>query len=95
MALITIQECEVKKKPVKRSFRKLDLEKLKEYLVKHPDAYLREIAAEFGCCETTLTYACRRLGITRKKTRIIEEQSAKQVAEYEERIKDIPKDKRV
>ena len=75
VALITIQQWEkklkeegtLKKKPVKRSFRKLDPEKLKEYLAEHPDAYLREIAAEFGCCETTVTYACRRLGITRKK----------------------------
>ena len=79
VALITIQECEkklkeegtLKKKPVKRSFRKLDPQKLKEFLTKRPDAYLREIAAEFGCCETTVTYACRRLGITRKKRRRI------------------------
>ena len=42
----------------KASVRKLDSEKLKQFLAKHPDAYLREIA---------VTYACRRLKITRKK----------------------------
>ena len=75
VAIITIRQWEnklkeegtLKKKPVKRSFRKLDPEKLKAYLALHPDAYLREAAEEFGCCETTITYACRKLKITRKK----------------------------
>ena len=75
VAIDTIQKWEkmlreegtLSKKQVKRSFRKLDPKKLQEYLQLHPDAYLREIAAEFGCCETTITYACRRLKITRKK----------------------------
>ena len=75
VAIITIRQWEnklkeegtLKKKPVKRSFRKLDPEKLKAYFALHPDAYLREAAEEFGCCETTITYACRKLKITRKK----------------------------
>ncbi len=75
VARSTIQEWEkklreegtLKKKTVKRPFRKLDPEKLKEYLAIFPDAYLREIGAEFGCCETTVTNACRKLKITRKK----------------------------
>ena len=61
------EEGTLKRKSVKRSFRKLDPEKLKQFLAQHPDAYLREIAAEFGCCEITVTYVCQRLKITRKK----------------------------
>ena len=61
------EEGNLSKKPVKRSFRKVDPEKLKVYFEKHPDAYLREAALEFDCCETTITYACRKLKITRKK----------------------------
>ena len=57
----------LKKKPVIRSFRKVDPEKVKLYFTEHPDAYLRDAATEFGCCETTITYVCRKLKITRKK----------------------------
>ena len=75
VAIITIRTWEtklkeegtLKKKPVIRPFRKLDPEKLKMYLKDHADAYLREIAAEFGCCETAVSNACRKLKITRKK----------------------------
>ena len=75
VAIDTIQKWEKKlreegtlsKKPVKRSFRKVDPEKLKIYFEKHPDAYLREAALEFDCCETAITNACRKLKITRKK----------------------------
>ena len=75
VAIITIRTWENKlkeegtleKKPVIRPFRKLDPEKLKIYLEDHADAYLREIAAEFDCCETTVSNACRKLKITRKK----------------------------
>ena len=75
VALSTIQKWEkklkeegtLKKKPVIRSFRKVDPEKVKLYFTEHPDAYLREAATEFGCCETTITYVCRKLKITRKK----------------------------
>ena len=77
VAIITIRQWErrlmeegtLKKRPVKRSFRKLDPEKLKTYFAQHPDAYLREAAEQFGCCETTITNACRKLKITRKKKR--------------------------
>ena len=61
------EEGTLSKKPVKRSFRKVDPEKLKLYFADHPDAYLLEAAAEFGCCETAITNACRKLKITRKK----------------------------
>ena len=33
----------------KETWRKIDPERLKKYIEEHPDAYLREIAAEFHC----------------------------------------------
>jgi transposase len=54
------------KKP-QRTFKKLDPEKLKEYVKEHPDAYLQEIGDAFGCSDTAVMKAFRRLGITRKK----------------------------
>ena len=55
------------KKELKRSFKKIDPEKLTAYLEKHPDAYLREIAEAFDCTDMAVHYAMRKLGITRKK----------------------------
>ena len=54
------------KKP-NRSFKKLDPEKLQNFVNKHPDAYLKEIGEAFGCAESSVRKALRRLGITRKK----------------------------
>ena len=65
------EEGTLEKKPLNRQPRKLDSDRLKAYIEAHPDAYLREIAAEFGSCETAVTYALRRLKITRKKRRNI------------------------
>ena len=67
------EEGTLEKKPLNRKPRKLDPERLKAYIKAHPDAYLREIAEEFNCCETAVTYALRRLKITRKKRRNITE----------------------
>lgn len=50
------------KKPLK-----LHPEKLKAYVEKYPDRYLREIAEEFGVTVTAVFYACKRLRITLKK----------------------------
>lgn len=47
--------------------RQIDEHKLKAYIEAHPDAYLREIAVEFGVSATAIMYACRRAKITRKK----------------------------
>ena len=54
------------KKPC-RKFKKLDPEKLKAYVSKHPSAYLKEIAQIFGCSDTAVLKAFRRLKITWKK----------------------------
>ena len=77
VAIITIriwekklkEEGTLKNKPLKRQPRKLKADALRAYITAHPDAYLREIAEEFKCCETAVTYALRRLKITRKKRR--------------------------
>jgi transposase len=47
--------------------RQLDEYQLKAYIEAHPDAYLREIAGEFGVSATAIMYACRRFKLTRKK----------------------------
>ncbi|VRF49271.1 IS630-Spn1, transposase Orf2 [Streptococcus pneumoniae] len=41
--------------------------RLKNYLTDNPDAYLTEIASEFGCHPTTIHYALKAMGYTRKK----------------------------
>jgi transposase len=52
-----------------RQPQKLETEKLKAYIEKHPDSYLREIAEEFKVTITAVFYACKRLKITLKKRR--------------------------
>ncbi|ESV55093.1 transposase IS630, partial [Streptococcus agalactiae LMG 14747] len=47
--------------------RKVDRDKLKNYLETHPDAYLTEIASVFGCHPTAIHYALKSMGYTRKK----------------------------
>ncbi|MEX0962320.1 MAG: IS630 transposase-related protein [Simkaniaceae bacterium] len=45
----------------------IDTQKLQAFIQKHPDAYLREIAEEFGSTAQGIFYACRRLKISLKK----------------------------
>lgn len=59
------------KKELHRSFRKIDPEKFKAYVVEHPDAYQREMAEAFGCSESGIQDALRRHKITRKKRRSV------------------------
>jgi len=59
---------EVKDAPPRRkAYKKLDPTKLISYVEKHPDAYLKEIGDVFGCSDTAVMKAFKRLGITRKK----------------------------
>jgi transposase len=51
----------------KTTWRKIEPAKLKKYIEENPDAYLREIAAEFGCSVHAVEKALKRLKITRKK----------------------------
>lgn len=59
-------------KPIQREFayRKIDHEELKSYIEKNADAFLCEIAQKFSVTLQAIFYACKRLGITRKKRRI-------------------------
>ena len=51
----------------KETWRKIDPSKLQKYVQEHPDAYLREIAASFGCTISSVESALVRLKISRKK----------------------------
>ena len=50
--------------------RKVDRDRLKNHLTDNPDAYLTEIASEFGCHPTTIHYALKAMDYTRKKRTI-------------------------
>jgi len=59
---------EVKDAPPRRkAYKKLNPEKLMTYVKEHPDAYQKEIGDAFGCSDTAVRKAFKRLGITRKK----------------------------
>jgi len=55
--------------PRRRKPFKIDPEKLRAYVSSNPDAYVREIASEFGCVPSAIDKALKKLGITRKKRR--------------------------
>jgi len=63
---------EIKNKPVNRPFKKIDPERLRTYIKDHPDAYLKEIAEEFGCSAPAVQKALRRLGFTHKKVKALQ-----------------------
>jgi len=58
---------QLESKTRRETWRKIDPEKLKKYLRQHPDAYLKEIAEEFGCSTVAIFKALKRLKISRKK----------------------------
>ena len=51
----------------KQTWRKIDPDKLRQYVEENPDAYQYEIAAAFGVRLYAIQNAFKRLGITRKK----------------------------
>ena len=73
----------------RETWRKIDPVRPTEYVSQHPDAYLKEIAQEFGCTDVAVLMALRRLKITRKKTTQHKEmdESFRQV--FIERLKDM------
>ena len=80
-------------KPLNRGFRKIDPEKLKEYVENHPDDTQQEIADAFKCSNQAVSKALKRNGITRKKKTLrYKEQDPQKVEEYREEVKDIPED---
>lgn len=58
---------DLKVKIPNRPYKKIDPEKLREYVSVHPDAYLSEMAEAFGCSAEAVRRALKRLKITRKK----------------------------
>ena len=57
----------LKPKSYERSPRKINNERLIQFLKDHPDAYLRETGEEFQVDPSAIFYACKRLNITLKK----------------------------
>ena len=53
---------------VRERKRKIDKNELKQAVAEKPDAYLREPAGKFGCTETAVFHALKKLNITRKKS---------------------------
>ena len=56
----------------KETWRKIEPSKLKKYVKENPDAYLKEIAEEFGCSNVAIFKALKRLKITRKKNHFVQ-----------------------
>jgi len=54
-------------RPLNIGFKKIDPELLKKYVEEHPDAYLKEMAVQFGCSDVGIIKTLRKLKITRKK----------------------------
>jgi transposase len=54
-------------KPRRSSPSLIDSQKLQSFVREYPDAYLREIAKEFGSTLQAVFYACKRLKISLKK----------------------------
>lgn len=57
----------LKPKDYERPPRKIDNDRLIQFLKENPDAYLKEIADEFQVDPSAVFYACKRLNITLKK----------------------------
>jgi len=57
----------LQKRPLVRSSKKIDPDKLKAYLAENPDSYQHEIAEAFQCTQPAVFKALKRLGIRRKK----------------------------
>jgi transposase len=61
----------LKKRPLIRSHKKIDPDKLAEYIVDKPDAYLREMADHFGCTIRAVSQALDKQQITLKKLKFV------------------------
>lgn len=66
----------------KRSPHKLPDTELLSYIEANPDKYLREIGDHLGCSDVAVLYACRRLDITYKKTKIIQEKRSSETRDF-------------
>ena len=57
----------LEKRPLNRTFKKIDPEKLAKFVVDNPDAFLREMAAHFDCTIRAIEQALNKQNITLKK----------------------------
>ena len=57
------------RRPLNRKHKKLDPQQLMVYVQEHPDAYLQEIGAAFGCTGEAVRQALIKLKVTLKKKR--------------------------
>jgi transposase len=64
-------------KPLERTWRKIDPEKLKADVQAHPDDFNDERAERFGCCGEAIRQALQKLKITRKKRALLTTKSPK------------------
>jgi hypothetical protein len=83
--------------PVKQEQRrKIDKEKLKQAAAEKPDAFLKELAEPFDCTAAAVFYALEKINMnSKKKTFTYYEKSALKRAEYQARIRRVPRSKRV
>ena len=55
------------KKPITTKPRRVDYQKIKEYIDQNPDKTLTSVGEHFGCCQTAILYALRKSNYTYKK----------------------------
>jgi transposase len=55
------------RKIIRERTRNIDKHELKQALIEKPDAYVGELAEQFGCTAAAVFYALKKLNITRKK----------------------------
>jgi transposase len=61
----------LEKRPLNRTFKKIDPVELAEFVLANPDAYLHEIGEYFGCSATAVFYALENQHITLKKLKFV------------------------
>ena len=55
-------------KTIRRRLRKINLEELKAIIEAHPDVHLRDLADTFGCAQSAISAALKKINIKRKNS---------------------------
>jgi len=61
----------LKKRPLERTYKKINPDELAEFIIEYPDSFLWEIGEHFGCSATAVYYALENQGITLKKLKFV------------------------
>jgi len=61
----------LEKRPLNRTFKKIDPVELAVFIIEKPDSYLSEIAEHFNCTTTAVFYALENQSITLKKLKFV------------------------